>query len=70
MASTRVNEEGDDIVIVNQHDALIYSNESSPDDDLSQDRIHPNSVGYEKMADTWLKSIINTKQELRCPSNP
>ena len=41
---------GDDIIIVNQHDALNYIL------DLS-DKLHPNAGGYVKMANRWLQHL-------------
>ena len=49
MASSRIFS-GDDIIIVDQHDALIYP------DDLS-DQLHPNETGYAKMADVWFNAL-------------
>jgi hypothetical protein len=51
MANSRITA-GDDIIIVNQQDALIYPN------DLS-DNIHPNDNGYARMANVWLDALSN-----------
>jgi lysophospholipase L1-like esterase len=50
MAQTRIAN-GDDIIIVDMENALTY-----PDD--MNDGEHPNAVGYEKMADTWLGALL------------
>ncbi len=63
LAEARIDA-GDDIVIVNQHDALTYP------DDLSPDQVHPTIGGYEKMANTWLESIISSEKAPRCPPSP
>lgn len=58
---------GDDIVIVNQHDALVY-----PDDMTPQVRggrtifIHPNATGYGKMAATWLPGLVESGKLTTC----
>jgi len=49
MANNRIAA-GDDIIVVNQHDALNYPG------DLS-DQLHPNTTGYSKMADTWFNDL-------------
>ena len=49
MAGARITA-GDDLIVVNQHDALIYPN------DLS-DQLHPNDTGYAKMADVWFNAL-------------
>ena len=49
MASSRIFG-GDDIIIVDQHGALIYP------DDLS-DQLHPNETGYANMADVWFNAL-------------
>lgn len=60
MANTRIGV-GDKIVIVNQHDALTYpadlDKSDDPDAGVRADMVHPNQGGYNKMADTWLKSL-------------
>jgi len=43
----------DDIVVVNQHDALNYLTDPI---DLN-DQLHPNTTGYGKMATTWLNKL-------------
>jgi lysophospholipase L1-like esterase len=56
---------GDDIVIVDQESALTY-----PDD--MEDYLHPNTVGYNKMADTWrvaVQSLIDIKYSKLDPSD-
>jgi uncharacterized repeat protein (TIGR02543 family) len=52
MALTRIAS-GDQIIIVDMENALSYPN------DLVPDGIHPNSVGYGKMADVWYNALIN-----------
>jgi lysophospholipase L1-like esterase len=42
---------GDKIIIVDQESALTYT------EDMSDDK-HPNSAGYEKMADVWLAALV------------
>lgn len=42
----------DDIIVVDMESALIYP------DDMS-DMLHPNDIGYSKMADEWLEAIVN-----------
>jgi lysophospholipase L1-like esterase len=49
---------GDDIIVVNQHDALTYP------DDLA-DKLHPTTAGYAKMADTWFDALVNVV--VKCP---
>ncbi len=49
MATTRIAN-GDDIIVVDQHGALIYP------DDLS-DQLHPNTTGYAKMANVWFDAL-------------
>ena len=51
MASTRIAS-GDDIIIVDMENALTY-----PDD--VTDNVHPNMVGYEKMAAVWYNAVYN-----------
>lgn len=50
MAQARIAN-GDDIIVVDMENALTY-----PDDMM--DGEHPNVVGYEKMADTWLEALM------------
>jgi VCBS repeat-containing protein len=57
MANNR-NANGDDIVIVNQHDALTYP------DDLVDD-LHPNPAGYNNMAGAWFTPLANVAE--KCP---
>ena len=52
MASARIAS-GDQIIVVNMADALNY-----PADLVDVDGIHPNPVGYEKMADAWYTELI------------
>jgi len=49
MARARIAN-GDDIIIVDMENALTY-----PDD--MADSLHPNAVGYEKMADVWYDAV-------------
>jgi lysophospholipase L1-like esterase len=56
----RVDTAGDDITMVNQHDALMYP------DDLSTDLVHPLPSGYEKMANTWLEALDNSQKLPSC----
>jgi lysophospholipase L1-like esterase len=49
MAQNRINN-GDDIEIVDMEPALIY-----PDD--MYDTVHPNDIGYDKMASEWFSAI-------------
>jgi len=57
MANARIAN-GDDIVIVNQHDALTY-----PDDMI--DTLHPTQGGYNKMGTTWFNTLTNLVD--KCP---
>ena len=41
---------GDNIIIIDQENALIYP------DDMS-DSVHPNDVGYSKMAEAWFNAF-------------
>ena len=50
MALNRIATRGDKIVIVDQENALNYV------DDMT-DGIHPNQLGYNKMADVWLNGL-------------
>jgi lysophospholipase L1-like esterase len=43
---------GDDIIIVNMENALNYSTDMA-------DAVHPNDLGYAKMADVWLVALNN-----------
>ena len=43
---------GDDIIVVNQQDALVYPGDMS-------DNVHPNDNGYAKMANVWLDALTN-----------
>ncbi len=54
---------GDDIIMVNQQDALSYP------DDLSEDRVHPLPVGYDKMASTWLEALESSQKLPTCTSS-
>lgn len=61
------------IVIVNQHDALDYSCDGSacnlsPQQNLSGNivYIHPNQIGYSKMADTWLQQSLKSNKLVKC----
>ncbi|MBN1618225.1 PKD domain-containing protein, partial [Candidatus Dojkabacteria bacterium] len=51
MVSTRIAS-GDNIIIVDMENALTYP------DDLT-DNVHPNMVGYEKMAAVWYNAVYN-----------
>jgi len=51
MANNRITA-GDDIIVVNQQNALVYP------DDLS-DNVHPNDNGYARMANVWLDALTN-----------
>ncbi|PID59212.1 MAG: hypothetical protein CR986_06965 [Ignavibacteriae bacterium] len=51
MVNSRISN-GDKIVLVNQESALNYPT------DLS-DGVHPNEIGYQKMANRWFYSLIN-----------
>ena len=57
MANNRIAN-GDDIIVVNQHDALTY-----PDD--MEDSLHPNAGGYDKMASPWFNELMNLVD--KCP---
>jgi lysophospholipase L1-like esterase len=50
---------GDNIIIVDQENALIYP------DDIYDDK-HPNQTGYEKMADTWFDAITSFMAPQTC----
>ncbi len=70
MANTRIAN-GDKIVIVNQHDALKYPDDLDKSDNsdpgVQADMVHPNQGGYNKMADTWLKSLESEEAAIpRC----
>ena len=62
------NRPGDDIVIVNQHDALTYPNDMSPQRNRSGNTVyvHPNPTGYNKMADTWLAALLASGKLAKC----
>ena len=49
---------GDDIIVVNQHDALTYP------DDMGND-LHPNKNGYAKMSNVWFNALENLVD--KCP---
>ena len=51
MANDRISN-GENIRLVDMENALSYP------DDLS-DFVHPNSIGYDKMADVWFDAIID-----------
>jgi hypothetical protein len=51
MAQARIDNAGDDIIIVDMENALSY-----PDDLI--DALHPNAFGYEKMAIVWYNAIV------------
>jgi len=53
MVQGRINNNGDNIIIVDQENALIYP------DDLA-DNLHPFPSGYNKMADVWLFPLAGT----------
>ncbi|MFC1771754.1 Ig-like domain-containing protein [Pseudomonadota bacterium] len=57
MANNRIAN-GDDIIVVNQHDALTY-----PDD--MADSLHPTAGGYDKMAGPWFNELMNLVD--KCP---
>ncbi|MFC1771752.1 discoidin domain-containing protein [Pseudomonadota bacterium] len=57
MADNRIAN-GDDIIVVNQHDVLIYP------DDMADD-LHPNAGGYTKMANPWFNELTNLVD--KCP---
>lgn len=56
MAQQRINNQGDKILLVNMENEadLVYS--IQPVGDMA-DQIHPNSVGYEKMARLWYRYL-------------
>jgi hypothetical protein len=64
----------DDVVIVNQHDALDYScndgscdmspQQGGPSDNIVY--IHPNQTGYNKMATTWLSELLASDKLAKC----
>jgi len=57
MANNRIAS-GDDIVVVNQHDALTYPIDMG-------DNLHPNTNGYAKMANVWFAALTNLVD--KCP---
>jgi hypothetical protein len=57
LANARVAN-GDDIIVVNQHDALTY-----PDD--MEEVVHPNVSGYAKMSNVWFKALEHLVD--KCP---
>ena len=57
MANNRIAN-GDDIIVVNEHDALIYP------DDLA-DKLHPTPAGYDKMANPWFDALATVVD--KCP---
>ena len=57
MANNRIAN-GDDIIVVNEHDALIYP------DDLA-DKLHPTPAGYDKMASPWFDALATVVDN--CP---
>ena len=57
MANNRIAN-GDDIIVVNEHDALTYP------DDLA-DNLHPTPAGYDKMAGPWYDALSNVVD--KCP---
>ncbi|MGB7933034.1 MAG: SGNH hydrolase, partial [Gammaproteobacteria bacterium] len=57
MANNRIAN-GDDIIVVNEHDALIYP------DDLT-DTLHPTQAGYDKMAGPWFDALADVVD--KCP---
>ena len=57
MANNRIAN-GDDIIVVNEHDALTYP------DDLA-DKLHPTPAGYDKMANPWFDALANVVD--KCP---
>jgi VCBS repeat-containing protein len=57
LANNRIAD-GDDIVVVNQHNALTY-----PDD--MGDGLHPNANGYAKMSNVWFNALKNLVD--KCP---
>jgi VCBS repeat-containing protein len=60
LADDRINA-GEDIIVVNQHDALVYPT------DLFDD-VHPTNTGYGKMADVWFDQALSLPNVLdKCP---
>lgn len=57
MALTRIGN-GDDIIIVDQQNALSYPAHLS-------DKLHPNATGYDKMADAWFTALETVVD--KCP---
>ncbi len=57
MVQGRINN-GDDIILVNQHDALDYPADMGDQSTTQTYRLHPVDSGYEKMADVWLYPLI------------
>jgi len=49
---------GDDVILVNQHDALTYPDDMGDGSTTLSYRLHPTAAGYEKMADVWLYPLI------------
>lgn len=61
MAQSRIAG-GDDIIIVNQHDALNYPADMSEDTGVA---LHPNDTGYTKMANAWFTTLETVLD--KCP---
>ena len=70
--TTVANRKGtDDIILVDQHRVV------NAQEDLSEDGVHPNEGGYNKMADEWFAELIDTNnsdeivslfETLKCPT--
>lgn len=58
MVNNRINNQGDQLILVNMENALTYPG------DLSDDR-HPTQAGYDKMADVWFNAVTPLMD--RCP---
>jgi len=56
MANQRISN-GDDIVIVDMENALLYPHDMADD-------LHPTPVGYGKMADVWFKAVKTIIEQL------
>jgi lysophospholipase L1-like esterase len=51
------------VILVDQFNALTYPTEDNPNSDMS-DEWHPNGTGYEKMACTWFRALLNILPKL------
>jgi lysophospholipase L1-like esterase len=57
MANSRIAN-GDKLKLIDMENALLYP------DDLCIDGVHPNSIGYDKMAQVWIDAIVDILPKL------